>query len=589
MKERIRMVSLLLLIMMGIGTVPVLEAEGTPWVNWRTAAVGDIPTYDLDTYWSFTGSPVSGYENYLWNHWTDVVVSGGNLYVNGDYEIVFDTTSTSSIMGYLTIESKMEISGADLIRFRGRFGCKFSYGGVRTVGAVRVYDKTAGVTVINEPITTSSTANQWKWSTFNERRESGIYTSHDYVIQLFAKDAWISQTVKVAFESAEPIAHAPYYKTLFESDRSSYHCRWKSRFSFGEGAIDDLLRDHRPYVETTGSPYGWDSCYLHEFQSRPYYLLEANSGWYSTNMPGIVDITESDEEEEADDKYEEIEVFTKNPELLSAGVIYYVEVEYWIEMAGTAEITLEAELGNEADYAAWFDPPAMPVCWLILDDEEATYEMENTLSYIEYSGQLSSTSDLDNDTPISYAWCNEWFAVSINGVYPYHVEISTMLAKKAEGNVDGFIDHMREMSSKIGCKSISDKNIPVSVTLEEPMSVEKFEEFIETYSIDLETFCFAARHGAEVIQGQGALDDLEKIPRDKLDYFIDGADFIGIPSFDGYLPKSMLRQLMNSSDVAIVDVAALFALEHFNINLSDFREISWFSQDLAWFVNNGYR
>ncbi|MGV9169424.1 MAG: hypothetical protein ACOC38_05720 [Promethearchaeia archaeon] len=569
---------------MGLGSVPVLPVEAISWVNWKTAAVGDIATPYLGGHWSFTSSPKSGYENYLWDYWTDVLYSQGDYSNTGDLEIVFDTTGDSSTMCYLTMESKMEMTGANLLRFRGRYGCRFSYSGVRTVGYVRIYDKTDDTVFYTDDIETSGTANQWSWNTFDSDKNI-IELGHNYVIKLFAKDAWISQTVQVAFESAEPWVHAPYYRTLNEYYRTSTTCRWRSDFKFKQGAIDDLLRDHRPYVmEDDGNywmAYGWDPCYSHEFQSEPYTLLEAN-GWYSTNLPGVVQYTESDENEEQYDEYEEIEVSTRSVASLSADYPYYVKVGYNIMHDGTATVTLEAELGNEKDDRGLLDPPAMPVAWLELTDNQATYG----------GGGSDPTPDsysLSDGTPISHTIQNDWIRVGLTGVYPYHLKMTTMVTRKAEEELSNFIDYQRTIVSGIDFQNMSDEYIPVTVTLGEPMTIKEFEGFADSYRIGLDKFRFAARNGDDLMQGQGVPNESGGVPKDVLSEYIEGGDLIGIHSFDGYVSPTMLYRLLDSDDVAIVDASALFALQSLDAELVDFYEVSWFSQDLAWIVNNGFK
>lgn len=375
-RNKRKVLILTFLLAFSLSLTPLISTvDATDWEDWTTKAVGEVEEWQMYTYWTFTSTPYTGWEHKLWSSWMDVIDVKQDLFVNGDKEILFNTYSSADIMGQLLLESKMEIEDAKDLIFRGRFGCKYSYPQVRTVGYVEIYDITAQSSVWKKDIQTNGYANSWNWVSFSSPGNLGSILSlspyHDYVIRLFAKDAWVQQKVQIAWESAEPWFYSPYYRTLVEYDHdwygSDYRCYMKSDYYFRQGPLDDMVRDHLPYVTGGGLPWGWNPCYIHEFRSEPYTALEYDQ-WYSTTMPGVVGHTWSGLGEQQDDGYDEVEIYTRNPEQMTAYYTYNSRLRYNVLETGYVDFTLEAELGNENDWLAWGSPPAYPIGWLEIKD-----------------------------------------------------------------------------------------------------------------------------------------------------------------------------------------------------------------------------
>ena len=395
-----------------ISQIPIVS--GLSWMNWTSAAVGDISEYSLPTYWTVTSSPYSGYESYLWSNWHNVINSNVDNRDNDDHEILFTTWSQESTMGIIQFESKAEIEDATEIAFRGWFGVKFTYSQARTIGRVEIYDKTTQTTLWKKDIVSGTTPNTWKWEMFSSGPQPAVHT-HDYVIRLVAKDAWKSQKVEVAWESAEPWFYSPYYRSLSHGPDTwrhdgwwhYYECRWRSDFYFKSGPLMDMIRDHRPYVTTASNPDGWDPAYVHEFRSVPYDALEGD-WWYSHDLPGTVGYTNYIDIEEILQGYEEIEIYTRNPESIISGYAYYISHRYTVWKTGSVEMTLESELVNEADPEGDISPPGYPVAWIDIAERTVSHSSASYWGWWlpasdDYvSGDFSpDSSEVSNETTIS--------------------------------------------------------------------------------------------------------------------------------------------------------------------------------------------
>ncbi|MFO7835739.1 MAG: hypothetical protein R6V83_03720 [Candidatus Thorarchaeota archaeon] len=340
-RRRIFVVLLLITVLVGLGGSHyfIQTVHGLSWYGWSSKLVGDISESHISDYWTVASSPKSGYENYLWSNWHDVVDSEHDYWSNNDKEMVFSTYSSSSTtVGHIEFKSKASIQDTEKLIFKGRLGARFTYSGVRTFGWAQIYDITSQEVVESVSIKSGTNANTWKWETFS--KSISLNKNHQYIIRLKAKDAWIQQKVEIAWECAEvwfhgqdsdygvPLQHGTHtwrYEWRGLEYWAMYECRVSSDVVFHSTPIEDMLRDHRPYVlndlkplYSQGDPTGWDPCYLHEFRSDPFYKLEGDE-WYSTDFPGSIGYTDSCETEELDDGYEEIEVYTRNPDLFVSG------------------------------------------------------------------------------------------------------------------------------------------------------------------------------------------------------------------------------------------------------------------------------
>lgn len=580
------------LVILAFGIIPgtILTVEATPWVNWKSGAVGDIAENWLPDYWTITSTPYSGYSSYIWSDWEDVVDSGYGVDHNGNFdtEILFTTYSSFTFMGSLMFESKMEIEDAKIIQMRGLVGCRFTYSGVRTVGSVQLFDVTTQTSLFTFPIVTSSIANQFIWIPYASL-PTPVSTSHDYVIRLIVKDAWISQKVEVRFESAEVWSHAPYFASLTKWSDTGNETKWNSYFGFKTGEIDDMKRDHRPYVlGDVLTAWGWDPCYIHEFRSEPYWILDYNE-YYLTNLPGIVGDTESTDAEEIADGYEEVEVFTRSVESLLANVLYYVRVGYYIEGSGTVTMTLEAELGNEADIVAILDPPARPVAYLDLKEVDANYGSPQLLFLANDIPVLEENNLSVYSSPIYYYEQNDYFEVIVVGDYPNNLKVYTRVNVENQLSLSEYIENQRFSNlDKSGDLVAAYTEIPVTITFNSALSVEDTLSLIDFYDLNVQKFRYSAWDGHTRLQGQGVPYEGEIIPFDIIEGYLEDSEFLGIHSLIVLVNPSIVDTLMNDKKVAVVDISAAIALFNTGLDISGFGEIHWYLEDVTWYLNYAF-
>jgi hypothetical protein len=212
-KMKVRTLIVAVLIFLGVGAAPwmIPTVEALSWSTWNSGAVGDVWESVLANYWTIGSTPIQGYESYLWDTYFDVVESELDYYSNlpapADKKLVFTTYSSASLMGVLEFESDAVITGTEKLVFRGRYGARFSYSGVRTLGYVQLYDKTSQTVKRNIPIKSGSTPNVWEWGDPFSFEED-LIKNHEYTIKLIARDVWIQQKVEVAWECAEVWFHA---------------------------------------------------------------------------------------------------------------------------------------------------------------------------------------------------------------------------------------------------------------------------------------------------------------------------------------------------------------------------------------------
>ncbi len=566
-------------------------------------AVGDIWEWYLDDYWTFTSTPASGYESELWSSWEDVIDSKRDVNGNDDMEIVFNTWSDSSYMGVLELKSKMIIEDSTELIFRGRFGVRYTYGQVRTCGYVQICDITTQTTICNKAIQSSGSAGSWYWDTFYE--ELNLDYNHQYVIKLIGCDSWIQQKVEVAWESAEVWFNAPYYRTLSHQGYHSwrhvpkkwwiehiYECKFYSNFRFGDGQIDDNLRDHRPYVIAGGNPYGWDPCYLHEFRSVPYQALEGDE-WYATNLPGSTGYSDSSEfEEQYVDGYEEIEVYTLNPELLVAGTLYNVWVRYQVWRTGSVTVTLEGELGNEDDYLAPVSPPAYPVAYLDGPDKIVSHSEASWLELYSYSSLLSNqntSTPLINDLDrITYLEQNQWFDVALSGYNREFLRIFTRLNIESKADLDAFVSY-KDASLNAEVKSLQKGEIvPATITFDGLASADEIISLVKKYNLEVLRFRFTAQKNGDIIRGQGTPDGENVIPIEELQEFIVDYEILGFQSVDINLKSENIIPLSKEEIVFVADISAFFAVLNAGISLFEFEEVCWNVEDASWYLNYAY-
>ncbi len=597
--ERKRLVStIMFLLLLGLTIAPfVPTADATSWDTWQTKAVGDVEMWQMSSYWIFTSTPYVGYEYKLWSSLMDVIQVKQDLLFNYDQEILFDTYSDAGIMGQLVLESRMEIEDARDLIFRGHFGCKYSYAQVTTVGSVEIFDLTTQSSVWKTDIVTNGYANSWNWVAFSSPGSLGsilsLIQSRDYVIRLRAADAWIQQKVQVAWESAEAWFYSPGYRTLVEYAHdwygSNYRCYVESDYYFRQGPLDDMLRNHLPYVAGGGLPWGWNPCYLHEFRSEPYTALEYDQ-WYATTMPGIVGHTWSGMQEQLDDKYDEVEVFTRNPELMMAYYTYDSRIRYVVLETGYVDMTLEAELGNENDWVALVDPPAYAVGWLEIDGETLYHSQSSALEQVfKAAGDMIPSND---SQVIEYREHHSWYDIIVSGVYPHYASIYTRInieGLKTRADVETLIADMQAEALTDATHLNSELSIPATITFSSILEVNRVLDLIDRYKLVVDSFGFTASDGSGCLRGQGTPSTDESIPLSELMAFIGEYELVGIHRIDVELNPAILEKLIDDESVAVVNFLALVALNNAGIDLTGINEIQWLTEDPSWYINHMFQ
>jgi hypothetical protein len=560
-------------------------------------AVGDVAEWQMQTYWSFTSTPVSGYEGNLWSHWSDVLSVQQELLFNGDKEILFDTYSDSDLMGYLTLESKMKMEEVKSLIFRGRFGWKFTYGGVRTLGSVEIFDLTSQSTVWKKDIKSNGVVNVMYWSSFASPIEYpdilNLDKDHDYVIRLKAKDVWSGQKVRVVWESAEVWFYSPDYRTLrhYKHDWTlpgDYRCYVQSRYNFRTGPLDDMLREHRPYVLGGGLPWGWNPCYLHEFRSEPYTKMEYDL-WWTTTMPGVVDHTWSDLGEQEDDGYDEVEIYSKNPELFWSLYTYDTRIRFVVLETGDVDVTVESELGNENDWYALFDPPAYPVAYIELIEKTFTHSYSSSP---QYQFKALAMMESHNETQsIDYSEDHDWFYVRVVGEYPEFLDIYTRINEDlihTPDDLESLIAYMKRTAlNDIEMMGVETK-IPATITFNGIQSVEDIVDFVARFELDVRGFSFTATDGKSIMRGEGTPSDTEIIPLDDLRSFITDYDLVGIHGIDVIMNGKVIEQLVVDEMIAVLNFLGFSALRNANIDPASFTRIRWFTEDPSWYLNHAF-
>ncbi|MGY5852284.1 MAG: hypothetical protein RTU92_01815 [Candidatus Thorarchaeota archaeon] len=578
------------LVLTGLLIIPMIpSASATSWNQWKTAAVGDVPESELDTYWLITSTPVPNYEENLWASWHDVVETDWDGNANLDEEFVLNTWDDSSIMGYITFESKMEIEEAGDLDFRGKFGCYTTLQKVRTVGSVEIYDKTTQTTIWKKNLQTTGTPNSWDWVSFHTIES--MNSNHEYVIRLKAKDSWSSHKVTIAFDSAEVWFYSPATYQLNEYDHdwsgSSYRCWVESLFSFRQGQLDDMLREHLPYVNGWGPWYGWDPCYLHEFRSEPYYSLVYDF-WWVTNMPGTTGVTWSSLLERQEDEYEEVEVYTRGPVYLQENTPYWAKIRYEVQASGNVYVTLEAELGNQADIRAWVDPPAVAVGWLELVTE-TFYHSQSSGTMAVQSSSLQRTGDT---IPIEYIEENQWFGVSLTGMSSRYLKIYTRVnvaSLKTRTDVVSLISDVKtETRLNIDRLTEIDGYIPATLTFDRIISASEIEDLVERYNLEIDRFRFTALNDHGLVRGQGACEFNKAIPLAELNTVIGDGELLGFQSIDVRVHPYNLESIIDDESVAVLDISAIIAILNAGIDINSFYEVQWITEDPSWYINHAF-
>jgi hypothetical protein len=603
-RTKLKSIVIAIVVCLGLSTWLVPPTAALGWNVWTSSAVGDVSEGTLPFYWDISSTPKSGYASYLWSDWHTVIDSNLDLYddVNDNHEIRFSTYSSSNLMGVITLESESKITDTEVLYFKGRYGARFSYHQVRTLGYVRLFDVTTQTIHKSIPIYSGTSTNNWKWETFS-KKYTDLNKDHEYVIQLVGNDAWISQKVEVAFESADVWFHAPYWDRAVHLDSHSwrhlgrmhyYLCEWLSDFYFKQTPIYDMVRDHRPYVVEpswpvpVGDPYGWDPCYLHEFRSVPFNALEYDN-WYMTDLPGSIGDSESTELEEIFDGYEEVEIYTLNPELLQANIVCYVKIRYQVWLTGDVTVTTEAELGNEDDYQSSTSPPAYPVAYV--EPLKQVTVSHSQKSYVIYYPMTTASSGSDNDTliPIDFQMHHEYYDVFIKGMYPSYLKVYTRLNVRSMEDLIAFQQSKSDEVQNYKLSAAAGQKIPSTITFNDLVSFQDVLNLIEKYDMDAIRYRFTAQDEfGKIVRGQGAPSDNDRLSLSELTDFINGFELLGIQSLDMFVDSNKLNQLLDDEMISIIDLSAFLTTLDFGIDINTFDEVFWFTEDASWYLNSAF-
>lgn len=602
-RKKIPALAIALVVTLGLGAWLVPPTAALGWNVWTSGAVGDVTEGTLPFYWTITSSPKPGYENHLWSDWHTVIDSNLNIYddPNDNHEIRFSTYSSASYMGVIEFVSNAKITETEELTLKGRYGVRYSYSQVKTLGYVQIFDITTQSAHKTIVIQSGTAKDVWKWEYFSYKW-TNLNKDHEYVIKLIGNDAWSGQKVEVVWESADVWLHSPYWRRLVHLDhywrhigRMHYYLgEWLSDFYFKTTPIHDMCRDHRPYVTEpkpwspvpVGDPYGWNPCYLHEFRSVPFWALEGDN-WYATCLPGSLGYTDSSELEETIDGYEEVEVYTRNPELLEANILYYVIIRYQVWMIGDVTVTLEAELGNEDDNMAPMSPPAYPVAFIDLEDETVYHSQK---SWIDYYPAAASFSDGNNTLEqVHLTEHHEFYDIFMGGIYPKYLKVFTRLNIESSADLNAYLAEKRAEVESGENRLKAGVAVPATITFNGLASVDDILDLVERHELEVTHFRFTAQNAqGKTIRGQGTPRGTEVIPLDELRDFIEGYDLLGIQSLDVVVDSGRLESLAAEEMVSVLDFAAFLATISAGIDINAFDEVHWYTEDASWYLNIAY-
>lgn len=353
-----------------------------------------------------------------------------------------------------------------------------------------------------------------------------------------------------------------------------YYCYWWADAAWSADGIKDLLRDRRPYVASgEGDPTGWNPVTIYEFRSTPYEILEGDSTWWYTNFPGSIGISDSVEFEEQNDGYEEIEAWTRNPELFIPNNLYYVKFRYQVMQTGPVNVIFELELGNEDDNFAYLSPPGFPADYYDLDEKSTSHD---TASWWEFIWLYGSSQKVDflktpNETEVAYKETHSHLDVYVVGKTPHFLEIWILINVHSKVDLQDFLEDRQKVLSNVlnDPRLKRSKVIPITITFNRILNPQEFSQFVSISGLEVTSFRFKAVHDGEHSRGQATPAYNETVPVNELKSFISPSDLLGIYRADGYISIDKIIETQQHPQVLLLDFSAFIALLNLNITANE--------------------
>jgi len=383
-----------------------------------------------------------------------------------------------------------------------------------------------------------------------------------------------------------------------------YYCFWESHFKFSWQVYY--------YYNYYAPARGWNPSYEHEFRSRPHDILEAELTirignfyvihWFETDMPGQTGCTDSDEWEEVKDGDEEIEIYTKNPELFASNTEYYAKIRYRVMNTNSGEMRSKAEVGHKDHPYAWVSPPGYPVEWSWLNHAigypKGMPSWNEPFSHTDYcyrewvapwDDPWNTSLDTHIVSKSSLVQHFEFFPyqkIRILGLIPNFSRIEVSFDIDSTSDLTNYINNgkieLQKFSEQYMNSSESNQKIHVIITCNELLSPEEYIILVNKYNIDVITFGYESCLNNHIITGQASPLNGQNFPAAELYNFTKG-NFSGIFSLYGKIPIKNLLKLQNESKVLFVDITPN---KLYNKYSPTFDNLSIEMKDLYYFYKN---
>ncbi|MHA1130786.1 MAG: Ig-like domain-containing protein, partial [Candidatus Helarchaeota archaeon] len=358
-----------------------------------------------------------------------------------------------------------------------------------------------------------------------------------------------------------------------------YLCKWVSEFYFNW----ETYYYYKYYYwkdNIPDRPDKSDPGYVHEFRSYPPHVLEARlreipifpfgkyiQYAYYHNLPGDTGITDSGLFEEWYDGYEEVEFYTRNPDLLQKNYWYQAGLIYKVETLDAGHIVSEAELVEEAwwlyfPYGA-LSPPGYPMRWLVLTSRiNFPAHSDNSWSGFRWAWDPPINSSVN---VIEY---HPYRKTLISGIAPAIGRVDISFEIDSFSEVLNYIDLQRNELRKFNLENPNEE-IYASITFKNLVPLSEVRRIIHSYN--LKAFLYRYESEEDGVNFKGQLVSFE--PNG-----IHG-DLLGIYRMDVCGTTTNLYRLQNeNATVLLVDISYSQMnlryqdkwFENFSITLDDF-------------------
>jgi hypothetical protein len=571
-----------------LGTVSALN-----WTGWCDGTCGEITEDDLDNYWLIDSIPFSGYEDRLWSNWHDVINSQVDLDANADWEIHFTTRPGESTMGKIKFRSKAYITDQTTVKIRYKVWVWFSYAGVRTLAKISLFDETIGSVHRSWNVQSNGVAQDWD-DVKNSELVEDLNLSHTYSLQMEGIDAWGAQEVQVLFEYFKVAAMKPYYSELSHTHFWVHRfvfplwfhlwiCETTSKVKWSQSAIDDMLRDHRPYHEHAQLVVFWDPSYCHEFRFEDNAYVYEN--WWNTDLPNPTgDLAEQDPDAL------EIEIYTLNPHLLVADHLYFVKVQNSVWKTGSFSTLVEAEIGNQDDDACP-EPPGYPAEYITIEETDFYHSTKSYITFLlrssrQVSAPIMTVKCINVSTTegsVLKIVSGPYYDVIVFGKPSEWLKIYFKLKIDSKEDLLGYIRDHQTQKESTSAQLAQLEGVPVSITFNRPMQVEELLTFVSNYGIEVEAFRFTGLINGFEHYGQGTPINDSIIPIEAVENFVYPASLEGFYRIDGFITGDKISEIEQDDNVLLTECTGYLDYLNLGINASI---VQFSTMDPYWFFKH---